>query len=101
MILENLSRNELKELAKEKGLVDYANLNRAQLVRLLNPLDEIEGERSKEKVTKILREIEVIKPLSSQAKKWQLRLKQINISPVDFLVRYPDHVNKKHIQELI
>ena len=101
MILENLSRNELKEMAKEKGLTDYANLNRAQLIRLLNPLDEIEEQQSKEKVIEILEKINITKPLSSQAKKWQIRLKQINISPVDFLVRYPDHVNKKHIQELV
>ena len=104
-------------MAKNKGLTDYSNLSKSKLIRLLNPLEAPTEEALEEKVTEILEEpepikvekvekpkkekIKEIKPLSAQAKKWAIHLKQLNISPKDFLVRYPEHIYKAFIEELI
>lgn len=120
MVLENLSKEELKELCKQKGLSDYANLSKPRLIRILNSLENPEEEEKlveivaeaiaevKEepkpivKTPKVIKEvIKEIKVLSPQAARWKTHLKQLNITPKDYLTRFPDHMYKRYIEELI
>ncbi len=116
MQLENYTKEELKEMAKNKGVLDYANLNKPKLIRALNLLDKPEEqalvkkvadavEITEEEIKKIEAElvalVEPKKPLSSQALGWRDHLRQLNISPKDYLERYPDHKYAAFIKELI
>lgn len=118
MQLENLSIKELKSLCKSKGMqsTQYAYATRPDLIRLLNSLDNPrEQEESIKMVAKIVKKTkvkeiieepseeieEVSKSLSPQALKWKKYLKGLKITPEEYLLRFPDHVYKKFIEELI
>ncbi len=112
MELENLTKDELKELCKAKGLQDYFTLSKPKLIRILNGLDNSEEEKLTEVVAEAIKEEPKVKApkatkptpikvLSPQALKWQVHLKQINISPKEYLNRFPGHAYRNYIEELI
>lgn len=122
MQLENLSIKELKSLCKSKGMpsTQYAYATRPDLIRLLNSLENPKEQEELVKMvakivkktkpkdissTEISEEIEEIeedsKPLSAQGLKWKKYLKSIKTTPQEYLLRFPDHVYKRFIEELI
>jgi hypothetical protein len=116
MPYENLSRDELREIAKKRGVSDFATFSKSKLVRILNSLDEtspVIGILPEEVIREVVKENkeqskenkQVIststKLLSSQAKNWKIYLEKLGISPKEYLIRYPDHVNKRFIEELL
>ena len=118
MTYENSSREELRIIAKERGVVDFATASKTKLIRILNSLDELipSHPATKEIIKEIVEEVEKkeIKQksipnvesksttvLSAQAKNWRAYLEKLKISPEDYLIRYPNHVNKRFIEELL
>lgn len=118
MEFENLSREELRNLCKEKGVVDYMTLSKAKLIRILISLENPEEVKALEKVVdEVVSESEIepepikkvkeekikptLIPLSAQALKWKSYLKQLGVTPKDYLNRFPDHLYRRYIEELI
>lgn len=119
--LEQYSRNELKKLAADKGLANYHNLSRADLIKQLNEImnateaafiegiaaaKEIETVEApiEEEVKKVKKKVaKEVKPaqLSMKALQWKNYLQRVNITPEVFLKRFPDHIEKNYIEELI
>lgn len=121
MVYENLSREELRDVAKKRGISNASTLSRPKLVQALNALDvknpvptieketvkelveEINKETTKEKSkeTPVVQAQLTSKKLSPQAINWKQYLDKLGISPKDYLIRYPDHINKRFIEELL
>ena len=124
--LEDYSRHELKEMAKEKGLTDFHNLSKANLIKALLKADEKQEEAVEKLVEKISTDLTV--PLDSkggfsepsisiaedlkkansiptrlsiQAEGWQKQIAKTGLTPEEYLKKYPDHRDKKYIEELI
>lgn len=117
MEFENLSREELKELCQQKGFVDYNTLSKSKLIRLLiNAEPSKSDEKLQETVGEVISNTPVEKTktkeiksrkgkeqknLSPQALKWKSYLGQLKVTPKDYLVRFPDHMYRRFIEELI
>ena len=118
MVYENLSRDELRKIAKGRGIPDFAIASKPKLVRMLNTLDEttpsqpiekdivkkiIKGaeKQTKEKVKEDSPDTAKIISSSAQVKNWKAYLTKLGISAEDYLTRYPNHISKRFIQELL
>jgi hypothetical protein len=130
VILEDLSRDELKKICLERGVKNYHNLSKPKLIKLLNSLGESESEQQIEEKIKaleseeeniiqekdlakeegVVKEEDIIKEekkkkkhiqLSIQAQNWRDYLAKINVKPSMFLHRYPNHRYRVFIEELI
>lgn len=97
--LEEYSRNELKKMAADKGVVDYHNLNKAALIKILNGMmakrEVVAGSQGAKDI--VQRGIN----LSHKAMQWKEYLNRVNISAEAFLHRFPEHAERQYIEELI
>lgn len=97
--LEEYSRNELKKMAAARGAVDYHNLNKAALIKLINGLAF--KQENKEVIKEVKQTLQRGTNLTHKALQWQTYLKRVNISPEAFLYRFPEHAEKQYIEELL
>lgn len=108
MNLNDMTRDQLKEEAKKRGLQKYHAWGKAKLIEeitkidtsnglIVNPADEI---NEKEAVVEPVI-TESGKTLSPQAVKWQEYFNKTQITAAAFLQRYPNHKFKVFISELL
>jgi len=122
MDFEKLTKAKLITLAKAAEIPNYTNLSKSRLIQALEikeqgleieteekittMADEKDTETTESKVIENTKEVvkkeksKELKPLSQQAKGWKTKLQQMNVTAVDFLIRYPDHSSKIFIEEL-
>lgn len=98
--LEDYSRNELKKLAAKYGATEYHNLSKAALIKLINGYTT-KQENNIAKSLDAKDTIQVGKNLSTKALQWQTYLTRVNITPEAFIYRFPEHVERKYVEELI
>lgn len=111
MNIDDMTREQLLVEAKNRGFQKYYNWNKAKLLQeiamfdhnagtLVNPADEINAQEALAAAT-----VEPTavgdKKLSAQANKWKEYFDKTQITPADFLKRYPNHKYKVFISELI
>lgn len=107
MNLDDMTRDQLKEECKNRGIQKYHAWGKTELIKaitkhdyekgiLTNPADDLNEEEAKQGNLP-----EGSKILSPQALKWKEYFSTTQISPKDFLTRYPNHKYKVFISELL
>lgn len=103
-----MTRDQLKEEAKKRGLQKYHNLGKTELIKLIvqadfeagvteNPADELNAKEAEELANKPAG----VKELSPQAVKWKEYFEKTQTTAANFLARYPNHKFKVFISELL
>lgn len=102
MNLDDMTRDQLKEEAKNRGIHRYQNWDKNQLIQAITRADVMSGRLKNPADEANSKEVNAPKSeLSPQAVKWQEYFTKTNITAADFLKRYPYHKFKVFISELL
>lgn len=108
MNLNDMTREQLKEEAKKRGIQKYHSWGKTELLKeinrvdfeagvTVNPADEANEAEAKAEASKPLE----MKQLSAPAQKWKEYFDKTGVKAGDFLARYPNHKYKNFISELL
>jgi hypothetical protein len=111
MKLDDMTREQLKEEAKKRGIQKYHSWGKTDLLKAIAKFDHESGAtinpadaQNEEEAKKQAEEPSVKEPakqISLAATKWKEYFAKTGVTAGDFLARYPNHKFKTFISELL